>query len=669
MFTKRNCAGPRWLCALAVGLATGVAISAVPAVAQQRLPGIVISGGTLDPGKLDAEGGEGGNETPGLSTEKVGSAVTVITNQQLRDAHIQHAAEALRGLPGVEVSSTGGMSGISHVRIRGAEANHTLVLIDGIEANNTTTGDFDFSDLMTDDIERIEVIRGGYSGIYGSKAIGGVINIITKNGRGPITARAVVEGGSRNTRAGAVRLSGGTDKVWLSATAQYSQSDGFNIAPSGNEDDPWRNRTLGLKGGFRPLPGVQVDFSLRQMHRFLAFDQEGFNPLTGLNEAMDAPNTSTSDVLLGGAKVRWDLFDGAFTQILRTTYNRTDLDSSTVFGDTENINETRKFGYLATYRFGTPMLFAAKHSISGLLEKEIESFTPIASFTDGLERKRERLATVGEYKGEFLKRFYFAASVRHDNNDSFQDFTTWRTSISVPIKEHGIRPHASVGTSVALPGMFEQFGTILGTFVGNPDLMPEESFGWDAGIMFTLPDRKSTLDITYFNADLTNEIAGFGNSIINLDGKSERSGVEVAVKSQVLPWLFVGASYTYLDATDPDGNEEIRRPRHSGRVDLTTKFAEGRGRFNFSVIYNGAMKDQNFGTFPATVVTLNEYVLVNAAVTYKVQENVELFARVQNLFNEDYQEISGYETPPVSVYAGVRIKLVDPSTASWAKYQ
>lgn len=666
MNTKRNGAQPWWLGAVVICALVG---AAMPASGQQRLPGIVVSGGTLDPGAFEDTGGEGSAETTGVSSEKVGAAVTVITNQQLRDAQIQHAGEALRSLPGVSVSNAGGMSGVSQVRIRGAEGNHTLVLIDGIEANNTSTGEFDFSDLMTDDIERIEVIRGGYSGIYGSKAIGGVINIITKSGRGPITARAVVEGGSRNTRAAAVRVSGGTDKFWLLGTAQYRQSDGYNIAPSGNEDDPWRNRTLGLKGGFRPLPGVQVDFSIRQSHRFLSFDQEGFNPVTGLSEAMDAPNTSNSDVLLGGAKVRWDLFDGAFTQILRTTYNRSDLESFTVFGDTENISETNKYGYLATYRFATPMMLAAKHSISGLVEKEIERFTPIAFFTDGLERKRERIATVGEYKGEFLKRFYFAATVRHDNNDSFRDFTTWRTSLSVPIKEYGIRPHASVGTSVALPGMFEQFGTILGTFVGNPNLSPEESFGWDTGVMFTLPDGKSTLDVTYFNTDLTNEIAGFGNTIINLDGKSERQGIEVAVRSQLLPWLFVGASYTYLDASDPDGNEEIRRPRHSGKFDLTAKFAEGRGRFNFAVIYNGAMKDQNFGTFPATVVTLDEYVLVNVAVSYKVHENVELFARVQNLFNEDYEEISGYATPPVSVYAGVRIKLVDPSTATWAKYQ
>ena len=658
---------------LAAAILAGAALiaSPLPALAQQQLEGIVISGATLDNRPL--YGGDGptgtGADTPGIPSERIGSAVTIVTNAELRAAEVRHAADALRGLPGVHVSRSGGFASPSQVRIRGAEGNHTLVLIDGNEANDTAIGEFDFSDLLVDDIERIEVIRGGYSGIYGSKAIGGVINIVTKSGRGPITVTATDEGGSFGTRGVAARISGGTDKAWASATAQYRQSDGFNIAPNGSENDPWQARTIRLKGGFRPLHGVQVDFSLRNSNKRLDFDQEAFNPATGLNEATDAPNQSVADVFLGGARLKWDLFDGAFTQILRTSHNRSKLDSSTVFGDTENLSEATRYGYLATYRFATPMLLAARHSISGLVEKELESFTPRASYTDGIERKRERLATVAEYRGEFLRRFFFAATVRHDDNTTFRDFTTWRTSISAPFREIGIRPHASVGTSVALPVMFEQFGTVLGTFVGNPNLVPEESFGWDAGIEFTLPDRRSTVDFAYFRANLENEIRGFGSTMINLDGESTRSGVEVAFKSKLLSWLYLGASYTYLDAEEPGGTEEIRRPRHSGKASLTAKFDDGRGTFHIAAIYNGAMKDQNFGTFPATVVTLDEYVLVNAAVSYKVHPNVELFGRVENLLNEDYQEISGYATPGIAAYAGVRIKLVDAMTAEWAKYR
>ncbi|MCB1510155.1 MAG: TonB-dependent receptor [Hyphomicrobiaceae bacterium] len=640
------------------------------ATAQQVLPGIVVSGGTLDPGVIAPTGeGQPGRDTPGIPTERIGSSVTVVSGEQLRAAKVRDAGEALRSLPGVHVSQQAGPGSLTNVRIRGGEANHTLVLIDGIEANVNSDGAFDFSDLLVDDIERIEVIRGGHSGIYGSKAIGGVINIITKSGRGPITAQAAVDGGGFRTRGVAARVSGGNDKAWLSGSAQYRRSEGFNVAPRGSENDPWWNRTLALKGGFRPIAGVQVDFSLRHTKKYVSFDQEQFNALTGLNEATDANNRSLSEMFLGGAQVRWDLFKGAFTQILRASHNHTDLNSVTTFGQTQNISTLTKYGYLATYRFTTPMLLAARHSISGLVEKETEGFTPRASFTDGRERTRERLATVGEYRGEYLRRFHFAATVRHDDNTSYRDFTTWRTSISVPVPEVGIRPHASVGTSVALPGMFEQFGSILGTFTGNPNLVPEESFGWDAGVEFTLPGGKTKIDFTYFHANLKNEIRGFGNTLSNLQGESQRQGIEIALKSQLTTWLYFGASYTFLDAEEPSGKQEIRRPRHSGKASVTAKFHEGRGTFHLAALYNGRMKDDNFGTFPATVVTLNDYVLVNAAVSYKVHSNVEVFARVQNLLNQNYQEISGYNTPGIAAYAGVRFKFVDPSTLAWAKYR
>ncbi len=414
---------------------------------------------------------------------------------------------------------------------------------------------------------------------------------------------------------------------------------------------------------------MQVDFSVRHTKKYVSFDQEQLNALTGLNEATDANNRSLSEMFLGGAQIKWDLFNGAFTQILRASHNHTDLNSVTGFGQTTNISSLTKYGYLATYRFATPMLMAARHSVSGLIEKEIESFTPRASYTDGLERTRDRVAIVGEYRGEYLRRFHFAATVRHDDNTTFRDYTTWRTSISVPVPEIGVRPHASVGTSVALPGMFEQFGSILGTFVGNPNLVPEESFGWDAGVEFTLPGGKTKVDFTYFRANLQNEIRGFGNTLNNLNGESERQGVEIALKSQLASWLFFGASYTFLDAEEPTGKQEIRRPRHSGKASITAKFDEGRGTFHLAALYNGRMKDDNFGTFPATVVTLDDYVLVNAAVSYQIHSNVEVFARVQNLLNQDYQEISGYNTPGVAAYAGVRLKFVDPATAAWAKYR
>jgi len=423
-----------------------------------------------------------------------------------------------------------------------------------------------------------------------------------------------------------------------------------------------------LKGGAQIIEGVTVDFTLRNSKKLLAFDNAPTSFPKSL-VATDAANTSDSDVFLGGANLKWELLDGAFTQVLRTTHNRTKIDSSTGFGDSENLSEATKYGYLATYRFETPLFFSARHTVSGLVEKQFESFLPRSGFTDKRKRNREQIATVAEYRGEFADRVFVSANVRHDQNDSFEDFTTWHSGVSIPVPEIGLRPHASVGTSVALPGMFEQFGSVLGVFVGNPNLNPETSLGWDTGVEFTLPFGQSFLDVTYFKANLKDEIAGFGNTIRNLEGESTRNGTEVALRSQLTPWLYLGASYTRLNAKDPDGIKEIRRPKHSGKAEVITLFDEGRGNVSLSAAYNGEMTDRNFGTFPATVVTLDSYWLMTLAASYKIQSQVELFGRVENLLNTDYEEVSGFNTPQIAAYAGVRIHLEDPSTAHWEQYK
>ncbi len=271
-----------------------------------------------------------------------------------------------------------------------------------------------------------------------------------------------------------------------------------------------------------------------------------------------------------------------------------------------------------------------------------------------------------------LDRLFPTVSVRHEDNDTFADFTTWKAAVSLKLPEVGMRPHASAGTAVALPGMFEQFGTVLGIFVGNPNLVPEESFGWDAGVEFTLLAGKAVVDVTYFQADLTNEIRGFGNSLINLAGVSERKGVEVAGRVSVMPGVVVGAAYTYLDATEPDGSTEIRRPKHSGRIDLNYAFAGGKGNLNVSAIYNGRTEDITSINLPAPVffssgrIALDDYVLVNVAASYKVAKGVEFYGRIENALDADYQEVFGYETAGIAAYAGVRLTYEDASTLHWA---
>jgi vitamin B12 transporter len=317
--------------------------------------------------------------------------------------------------------------------------------------------------------------------------------------------------------------------------------------------------------------------------------------------------------------------------------------------------------------------------VSGLIEKEFEKFEPRSDFTTGENFNRSRIGKVAEYRGEFADRLFVTASVRHDDNDSFKDFTTWRSTASLKLSEIGMRPHASVGTGVKYPTFFEQYGFIPGFFTPNPDLKPETSFGWDAGIEFTVIRDRATIDVTYFKTNLEDKIVsqGFPYSLTNTLGEATREGIEVAGRYKVSPALTLGLSYTYLDAKESNGQREVRRAPHGGRLDVNYGFGQGRGNFNVAAAYNGRTDDTafrlgvdptfGFTTFTSERVKLDDYLLISAAASYKIQPGVELFGRIENLANQKYQEVYGYETAGLTAFAGIRFTYQDASTAGVAE--
>ena len=679
-------------CTCIPGILGLVPLLLVPAVshAQQptALPGIVVQGATLEaprprrttpapaagepgtpaPGPAAAGDGappDGEGSVAGVPAYTVGSAVTVVTGEEIRRQQIRHAGEALRSLPGVAVGRTGSVGGFTQVRIRGAEGNHTLVLIDGIEANNTADGEFDFSNLSAEEIERIEVIRGPMSGLYGANAVGGVVNIVTRQGRGPLAFTVRTEVGSMNTRDLFARLGGGSDWGHIAVSYHLRGTDGFNIAPVGDERDGARLGAFAVRGGVRLFQGATLDFTLR--HTDKTADRDGFGgPAGTLGTAIDDLSGLEHRVLLAGSKLRWEMFGGFLTHELFANRNSTiteDVDRGPFASYTKNVSDTDKLGYLASVRLDTPRLMST-HTFSGRIEKEDERFTPYGTFGDGRERERGRNSYTGEWRGGFFDRLFLTAGIRRDDNDNFEDFTTWRAAASLVLREIGVRPHASVGTAVKLPTMFEQFGTSP-FFLSNPGLQPEESFGWDAGVEFTFARGRAVLDVTYFRADLTNKIDGFAPAPFpflataeNLPGESTREGVEVALRVKLAHNLTLGGAYTYLDARNPDGEREVRRPPHAGRADLAYEFAGGRGTARLAAIYNGRMEDIAFQMpffFPSSRVILGDYWLVNAALSYRLHPGVEVFGRVENLLDKSYQEVFGFESAPIAVYGGVRL--------------
>jgi vitamin B12 transporter len=653
------------------------------ALAQQpiELPGITVQGATLEAPRSSTSGEPGSSgeamagsestvdtgEVGGVPAYTVGNAVTVITGAELRAQQVRQVGDALRSLPGISVSRSGGSGNLTDVRIRGAETNHTLVLIDGVEANTPINGNFDFSDLSADNIERIEVIRGPLSGIYGSNAVGGVINIVTRKGQGPLALTLQTEVGSLATKDASARLAGGNDRANLSLAYHWRETNGFNIAPQGNEDDGMRLGAFSLRGGVKILENVNVDVTLRHIDK--RAERDGFGdptaPFGSVAASFDEASALRDKIFLAGTTVRWDTLDGKLTHEFRATHNDTSLDDRSPFFKTSNVSASDTLAYLATYRLDTPAIWG-KHNLTALIETGDERFTPKGDLTDGVERGRERMSYAAEWRGAFANALFLTAGVRHDDNNVFDDFTTWRAAASLKVPASGWRPHASVGTAVKAPTMFEQFGSIPQFFTPNPGLKPEESLGWDAGVEYAFAGGRTVLDVTYFSARLENKIDGFfflpnGTfTAVNVPGISTREGVEFAGRFKLLPSIALGLSYTYLDAREPDGSREQRRPPRTARADIDYSFAGGRGMARLSTVYNGEIIDKapyEIGTFINRPQTVGAYWVVNAAASYKLQPGVELFARVENLFDARYQEVYGYEAAPITAFAGVKLTL------------
>ncbi len=661
----------------------------LPAAAQtgQQLPPVIIEGATLDIKPVrpslrpsgtatstafnmpagGSAGQDGGAADPWqVTSDKLGSSVLVVTGADLANAQVRHAADALRGLPGVSVGRTGGFAGLTQVRIRGAEANHTLVLIDGVEANQVTNGEFDFSSLPADGIERIEVIKGPQSGLVGSNAIGGVVNIITKRGEGPMSVQLKSEFGSMGTRDVSAIVSGGSRQMHGAVTLVSRSTDGFNISSFGDEADNAKQQLAAFKGGIRPTETFAIDVMARRTIKTGGRDDDSFGPPGSLSVQTDTASFFKWNVLMMGAEARLDTFDGRWTHAIRGSSNTTQYEDTsntpTFFNVYRDKSGVDKLAYLSTFRLATEPIAPAKHTLTAMVESEKEHYTPLSRDND--KRERERVNTALEYRGVFRDALALGATVRHDDNDTFADFTTWRGSASLKIAGTGLRPHVSIGTGVKYPTLFEQYGQIPQFFQANPNLKPEESTGWDAGLEMTVWGGRAVLDLTTFSADVTNKIKGdgkFPEMPINLAGVSLHRGLESAVKLRLMPTLTASLGHTYLDARDNVGLEEIRRPKHSGHAGVTYGFSEGRGQVTASAKYNGRATDEAFRLpfFTRERVLLDDYWLIALAASYKVQPNVELFGRVENLLDARAQDVFGFETAGAAVYGGVKITLED----------
>lgn len=598
-----------------------------------------------------------------LPSTAVGSAVTVITGEELENKQSRFVADVLREVPGVAVNRTGNFGGLTQVRIRGAEANHTLVLIDGMEVGDPFNGsEFDFSQLLTNDIERIEVLRGAQSALYGSEAIGGVISITTKRAREGFSASLAAEGGSFLTRNVRGSASAGFEDFDLRVGMEIFETDGFDISPSGDEDDSSQVRSANFRSAYRPAENLEFRVNGRLVDREAETDTQDF-VTTG--EAIDANTDFEGQEINLRTEGQLDLFGGAWEQILGGAFTRSDIDRFDGGTFTSgSVGSKRKLDYQSNVILETPNLMDTVHGFTVFGEVEQERFENIQPFVPAANQVEQTInyAVVGEYRLQAFDRLFLSGSVRYDKFDEFEDATTYRVTGSFDVLETGSRLHASYGTGIKAPSFFELFGFIPDQFVGNPNLEAERSEGWDVGIEQQFLDGRIVADVTYFQADLFDEIAGSSGgglpSTINLSGESKRNGVETSLRVVPFDGLTLTGSYTYLRTSEPGGLSEVRRPRHTASFNANWSFLDERANLNLGVDYNGETDDLEFAS--ATTrnrIRLDDYALVSLAGRYEPIEGVEVFGRIENALNQNYEEVFGFETPGRAVFVGARVSF------------
>lgn len=609
------------------------------------------------------------SRTP-LSTQQTGSSYTIIDAEQITQRQAVHVSDLLRDVPGIAVSRSGGIGAQTQIRLRGSEADQTLVLIDGIEANDPAQGSvFDFAHLLTSDIDRIEIIRGPQSALWGSDAMGGVINIITREAVSGSQLTGLLEGGSFATAHGAVGVSERGERHHVSINGNFVRSNGTNVAEQGDEEDGYRNGTLNLKAGMNPLDNLELTFVARHTTAEKEFDPAPFPAFV----PTDGDRTSDTSQTYGLARAKLDLFSGIWQHIVSAAFTGTDNENfADGVEDTSTEGQKLKFSYQTNVFFETTALADASHTLTFAYENESEDFKQRGqpSFFGDPNQDQEftNNSFIGEYRLGLWEHLFFSASVRHDANDLFDDATTYRGSLSYRLTQTGTTLRGAYGTAVKNPSFTDRFGFTPDTFFGNPNIKPETSRGWEIGLDQRLLDDRVLISVTLFRERLEDEINGFffdpslsGFTAVNINGKSERKGIEFALQAEVTDKLNINGSYTYVDSTQDDGTgrqiREIRRPEHVASLNANYRFLAEKVNINLGIDYTGEQNDSDFSTFPATPVTLDDYVLVNLTTEYALTRSFTLFGRVENLLDDDYRDVFGFDTPGIAGYAGVRVKF------------
>ncbi|WP_271272482.1 TonB-dependent receptor plug domain-containing protein [Aliamphritea hakodatensis] len=580
------------------------------------------------------------------SREETGSAVSIIDSEHLENNQITLVEEALREVPGLTVSQTGGIGGRTSLRIRGLEPNQTLVLIDGVEVNdNSSVSEFNFADLLNLDIERIEVLRGAQSAIWGSDAAAGVVNIITKQGKGPLNGSVTVATGSYDTNQQSFNLNGGDEVYNVALSGSLLDSSGISAANSDrghNEKDGYSNSTLNFKGGMQATENLELNLVLRHVDAFQETDKSEYPSGFIVDDDSAAKRVQNS----GRISAKLDSADGNWQQEIGYAFTKS-REKNFAF-NSNALGRKRKLDYQSNYFIHSD---AAEHRLTLVAEREEEDFDYKSSSTN-VHEGIDTNSLVAEYGLNLDETYYFTLAGRRDWNDRFANANTYRVSFAAWLNDDW-RLHTSRGTGIKNPTLFEMFG-FASNFVSNPDLDPEETTSTDMGLEYHFTDLDGYADATLFHNDIRNQIKNSGNTVINQEDDSSIKGLELTATLNPTDDLRLSASYTYSQAEDASGKQLIRHPEHTASLNASQLLSNGKTRLSGGLQFTGRQNDTRFSS-TNDPVELDSYTVANLAVTHAYSDNIEIFTKVNNLFDEDYEEIYGYGTPGINFMVGIKL--------------
>ena len=659
----------RWAGALALTLALAGHASAQDAN-QVALPQIVVSATTVP--------------TP---ASEVANSVTVITADDLQQKQLRTVPDALKQVPGIDVVQTGGPGGQTSVFMRGTNANHVKVLIDGIDVGNPsiTNGAFDFGHLLTGDIERIEVLRGPQSGLYGSDAIGGVISITTKKGEGPPKVTAMAEGGSFGTFNQTLGVSGSQDNFDYAFNVLHYRSSATPVTPlhllapgEQRNDDSYDNRTYSTKLGLNLSDQLAVNAVARYTDAKLGFTGEDYSLFPqDYPEALQS--TQRNHNLYSRGEVVWSPFGDRFKNYFGVNYTNQwdhtvnpnpDFAANNGFLSPAVGPPVTNLGERMKYDWRSEAKLAEGQTLVLGLERENQSLrtnstgvtdVPFGNFTQTTTRASTgNKAGYAELQSEFAKRFFLAANIRDDDNDAFGSHTTWRVAPAFIVPMTDTKLKGTYGTGFKAPTLTQLYVNNLSfNAVSNPNLRPETSKGYDYGFEQPLLHDRVNFGVTYFRNDIRNLINNtvdpttFTSSYVNI-GKATTHGTESFTSVAVTDQLKLRGDYTTIVTRDEATNLGLRN-RPGNKESLTAIWSPLR-EFDFSatVLHVGSAVEFNRdGLVPRE--NSSAYTLVNLAANYKIDPHIEVFGRINNLLNRHYEEPIGFDQPGFGAFGGIRV--------------